>query len=429
MTQVPKSRRDFIRASSLLVAGGAVTGGLAIGRSAHAVGSDLVRVGLIGCGKRGRDVVLHALNTTSGPVRLVAMGDVFGDRLQAAYRHLKSVHGDKVDVPVERRFVGLDAYRAVLNEDPQLVVLGAPPAFRPLHFEAAVEAGKHVFLEQPLAVDPPGVRRAVQAATVARQRNLSVAVGLRHRHDSAYRETIAQLQQGKIGVPLVLRIYRNTGELRPQPRHPGQSDLEYQLRNGPLFTWLSGDQIADQHVHELDVGNWLLQSTPVSANAQGGCRGESRGADSQDTDTAAFDQFFCEFVYPQGARMFSQCRRAAQAWNVVAAHAHATAGQADISGGKIYDLAGERIWRADAPRGGPLQQHEDFIAALRAGRIVNEVETAARSTLTAILGRMAAYGGQFITWDEVCASNATLANPDVLLSLEDPAPAASTAIG
>lgn len=424
MTQ--KSRRDFIRASSLLVAGGAMPGGLGIARSAHAFGGDLIRVGLIGCGGCGREAAARMLDTSSGPVRLVAMADVFGDRIQAAFRMLKSRHRDKVDVPHERRLIGLDAYRPLLALDLDLVILATPPGFRPLHFEAAVAAGKHVFLERPVAVDVPGVRRVLETGAVALQKNLAVAVGLQHRHEQRYRETIGQLQAGLIGDPVTLRVYRNAGSLRGRPRQPSQTELEYQLRNWPFFAWLSGDQIVERHVQNLDVGNWLMGAVPVSVNGQGALA--KRRASCEELGET-YDQFFCEYAYPDGTRMFSQCRHLPNCWNNVSEHVQATRGRADISGGKIYDRSGERIWQTKSARSGRQQQHRDLIEGLRGGYIPNEAEYGAQSTLTAIMGRMAAYSGQLVTCEEATSSAASLATVDDLMSLEDTAPVLPDADG
>ncbi len=384
-----KSRRDFIRASSLLVAGGAVTGPLGIARSAHAAGSDQLRVGLVGCGKSGKDAVAHLLHL-GGAIQLVALADVFGDQIQAAYRQLKGRHGQRADVARAGRFAGLDGYRHLLGAELDLVVLATPPGFRPVHFEAVVAAGKHVFMEMPLAVDAVGVRRVLRAAEVAQKRGLCVAVNLPHRHEPAYQETIAQLRSGRVGAPVAVRVYRNAGELRPRTRVAGQSELEHQLRNWPFFTWLSGDRIVERHVTNLDVANWLVGGFPNTARSQGGQTAADRSALPQQT----WDQFFCEFTYPQGARLYSQCRQARNCWNNVSEHVHLTHGSADISGGKIYDAAGQRIWQTKTPRRGAALQYENLIAAIRQGSPSSEAAVAAKSTLTAILGRQAAYAGR-----------------------------------
>ncbi len=416
---IQKSRRDFIRASSLLVASGAVTGGLAIARSANAPGSDMIRIGLIGCGSCGKQAVVRALNSACGSVKLVAMADVFGDRIQSAWRQINSRHADATDVPRAHRFTGLHAYRELLVQDLDLVILATPPGFRPLHFEAAIAAGKHVFMEKPVAVDAPGVRRVLRTAAIARKKSLAVAVGLQHRHEQAYRETIAQLQNGVVGTPVALRVYRNGGRLRPAVRRPHETELAYQLRNWCFFGWLGGDHITDRHIHNLDVGNWLMDAYPIAANGHGG---RDRECETRNDCGETFQQFFCEYTYASGARMFSQCRYLSNCWNNVSEHLHATSGRADISGGKIYDPGGQMIWQTRAPRGGGQQQQIDLFAALRAGHLPNEADYAAKSTLTAIMGRVAAYTGQIVSWEQALNSERSLAHVDSLISLDDQPP-------
>ncbi len=427
MTQ--KSRRDFIRASSLLMATGAVTGTLGIARAVHAFGSDVIKIGLVGCGSRGKGAAVQALGTTGGPVRLVALADVFEDRLQSAYRQIKGRHGDRLDVPADRRFVGLDGYRGVMESDADLVILATPPGFRPLHFQAAVEAGKHVFMEKPVAVDAAGVNRVLQANSLARQKNLAVAVGLQRRHEAAYIETIARLQDGVIGDPVTLRVYWNGQGVWTRPRQKGQSELEYQLRNWYYFNWLSGDHIVEQHIHNLDVGNWLIGACPSEVNAQGGREVRKRYGETGTDFGQIFDHFFCEYTYPNGAKMFSQCRHIGNCWNNVSEHVHGTKGSADISGGKIYDASGERIWQTKAARGGHQQEHHDLFADLWAGRRPNEGDYGAQSTMTAIFGRMAAYSGQAMRWEEMLDCESALADVDQLTALDAAPPVLPDADG
>jgi predicted dehydrogenase len=285
------SRRDFIKKSSLLVAGGAVAGQLNIAQAAHSFGSDTIKIGLIGCGGRGRGAAVQAMNTT-GRVELVAMADAFGDQLQSAYRSVKSEHGDKVDVPEERRFVGFDAYKRVLETDADLVILATPPGFRPLHFEAAVNAGKHVFMEKPVAVDAPGVQRVLATAAESKRKNLAVGVGLQRRHEEAYKETIARLQDGIIGDIILTRVYWNGDGVWVRPRIDRYTEMEYQMRNWYYFNWLCGDHITEQHIHNLDVINWLKNGYPVEANGQGG-RQVRKGKDHGQI----YDHHFVEFTY------------------------------------------------------------------------------------------------------------------------------------
>jgi predicted dehydrogenase len=372
---------------------------------------------------------MQALSTTSGPVELVALADVFADKIQSAYRRLKSTHARQLDLPPERRFVGLDGYRHLLQTNVDVVLLATPPGFRPLHFEAAVAANKHVFLEQPVAVDAPGVRRVLAAANEARLRGLAVVSGLQRRHEAAYQETIAQVHRGQIGQPLTLRVYWNGNGAPAKPRLPRQTELEYQLRNWYFFTWLSGDHIVEQHANNLDVGNWLMGEVPLEANAQGGREIRRRSGEHGGDFGQIFDHFFCEFVYRSGTRMFSQCRQIPDCWNVVGEHVQGGSGRADISGGKIYSAGGELIWQTRASRAGQQQTQQDLLAALRSGCIPNEGDYAALATLTAIMGRQAAYSGKCVTWDEVFASDASWASPDLLMSLEDRAPTQPDARG
>jgi myo-inositol 2-dehydrogenase / D-chiro-inositol 1-dehydrogenase len=418
------SRRSFLRASSLLMAGGAVAGGLSLSRSAHAFGGDEIKIGLIGCGSRGAGAVVQALNTamksdldTNGSVKLTAMGDVFGDRLQSAYRSIRSKHAERVDVPGHRRFVGLDAYRQVLECDIDMVLLAAPPGFRPLHFEAAVEAGKHVFMEKPLGTDAPGLRRLLAASDEAKRKGLMVAVGLQRHHEPKYQETIARLQDGAIGDILFIRVYWNGSGAWVRPRQEGQTELEYQLRNWYYFNWLSGDHLCEQHIHNLDVSNWLMGGPPSQCNGQGG-RQVRTGAEYGQI----FDHHFLEYTYPNGTKMFSQCRHIRGCWNRVSEHAHGTQGHADISNAKIYGRDGEMIFRSNAGGDGHQREQDDLFQALRRGDIYNEAESAAASTMTAIMGRMATYSGQTVTWDQAIGSELSLAHMDTLQSLDDPAP-------
>jgi myo-inositol 2-dehydrogenase / D-chiro-inositol 1-dehydrogenase len=419
------SRRDFIKASSLLVAGGAVGGGLNVARAAHAYGNDEIRIGLIGCGGRGVGAAQQALNTVknsaiapNGPVKLVAMGDVFADRLQSAYRSIKGQHADLVDVPPERQFSGLDAYQKVLECELDLVILATPPGFRPLHFEAAVSAGKHVFMEKPVATDPPGIRRLLAANDEAKKRSLLVAVGLQRHHEKKYQETIQRLWDGAIGDLVCLRVYWNGGGVWVRPRQEDQTELEYQLRNWYYFNWMSGDHIVEQHIHNLDVGNWLLKDHPAECNGMGG-RQVRTGKEYGEI----YDHHFCEFTYGNGVKMFSQCRHIRNCWNSVAEHAHGTKGSADISGAKIYSPSGELIWSGKGGGGGHQEEHYDLFSALRQGKIYNEAEFGAHSTLTAILGRLATYSGKVVKWDEALNSDVALADFDSLRSFQDAAPA------
>ncbi len=410
------SRRNFLKTSSLLVAGGAVASSLNIANAAHAYGSDTIKIGLIGCGGRGTGAAAQAMNT-EGSVKLVAMGDVFANKVQGAMRGLKGQYGEKVDVPQERMFDGIDNYKKVLETDCDLVILATPPGFRPQHVEAAVKAGKHVFMEKPVAVDAPGVRRVLEATAEAKKKDLAIAVGLQRRHERAYREIITELQDGKIGDINFTRAYWNGAGVWVRPRRPGQTELEYQINNWYYFNWLSGDHINEQHIHNLDVINWLKNGYPVKAQGQGGRQVRTGQEFGQ-----IFDHHMVEFTYADGSKMLSQCRHIPNTWSPVAEYAHGSQGNADIGGGKIFDHKGKMIWNTKAGRDGHQVEHHDLFADLRKGERPNEGEYGAKSTMTAIFGRMATYGGQEIEWEDAINSKLSLCDVDKLENFDSPAP-------
>ncbi|MCA9264747.1 MAG: Gfo/Idh/MocA family oxidoreductase [Planctomycetales bacterium] len=406
------SRRRFIRDSSWLVVGGTMASNVHLASAMHADGSDEIKVGLIGCGARGTGAANQMLSTP-GATKIVAMGDVFADRLQACIRGL-SRNREKVDVPKERQFVGFDAYEKVLQTDCDLVILATPPGFRPLHAAAAIQAGKHVFAEKPVAVDAPGVRQILETARLAKEKNLAFAVGLQRRHEPRYQETVARLQTGAIGDIVLARCYWNGGGVWTRARQENQTELEFQLRNWYYFTWLSGDHIVEQHVHNLDVINWLKQSYPVVANGQGG-RQVRQGPEYGQI----YDHHFVEFTYEDGTKLFSQCRHIENCWNSVTEHVHGTQGTADISGARIKDPAGNTVWEygKGGGKGWQEEQHQ-LLGALRAGNVPNEGEYAALSTLTAILGRTATYSGKSVRLDDIRDSKQTLADVAKLTDLD-----------
>ena len=419
------SRRDFIKkGSSLLVAGGVVAGGMRMVHAAPMFGDREIKIGLVGCGGRGTGAAIQALNTMkkedikpNGSVRLVAMADTFADRLQGAFRAIKGKHPDHVDVPEDRQFVGFDGYKGVMESDCDLVILATSPGFRPLHVEAAVNADKHVFMEKPVATDVPGVRRVLAATEEAKTKNLAIAVGLQRHHEERYIETVKRIWDGEIGDVVYTRVYWNGGGVWVRPRQEGQTELEYQVRNWYYFNWLCGDHINEQHIHNLDVGNWVMQGYPVECNGMGG-REVRTGIDHGEI----YDHHFNEYTYENGVKMYSQCRHIKGCWNAVTEFAHGTKGYANVSG-SIYNADGERTWNYGAGGGGGHQEeHYDLFAALRRGETPNEGEYGAKSTMTAILGRLATYSGKIVKWDEAIDSQVALADFDSFKSMDDKAP-------
>jgi len=370
----------------------------------NAAGNAELRIGLIGCGGRGTGAAAQALSTEGG-VRLVAMADAFSDRLESSLKTLQQYHADSVDVPAERRFVGFDGYQKVIASDIDVLVIATPPGFRPIHFEAGINAGKHIFMEKPLAVDGPGIRRVLAAAQVAKQKQLKVGVGLQRHHQKPYMETVQKLHDGAIGRITLLRTYWNSGGVWVRPREAGQTEMEYQMRNWYYFNWLCGDHIVEQHIHNLDVGNWIMQGFPTEAQGQGG-RLVRTGIEHGEI----FDHHMVEFSYEDGTRMLSQCRHQPGCWSPVEEHAHGTEGTADVSRARIrrYDQD-SMFWRFKGDSKDPYQvEHDDLFAAIRSGTAYNEAEYGAMSTMTAILGRMATYCGKVVTMKDALASELAL---------------------
>jgi predicted dehydrogenase len=402
------SRRDFLKASSVAAVGAGVLGSLSHLPGAYAGGDDTIRVGLIGCGGRGSGAAVQALKT-KGSVKLVAMGDAFADRLDGSLNAIrKQFEGqpDRVAVDEANKFVGFDAYQKVLNAGVDLVILATPPGFRPIHFEAAVKAGKHVFMEKPVAVDGPGVRQVVEAAKIAKEKNLGVGVGLQRHHQFQYIETVKRLKDGAIGKIQFARAYWNQGELWVRPRQQGQTEMEYQMRNWYHFNWLCGDHICEQHIHNLDVINWVKGAYPTKAFGMGGRQvrvGKEYGE--------IYDHHAVEFDYADGSKMFSQCRQIPGCWNSVSEHVVGTEGTCDISAHKIAGKDG--AWQYKGERPDPYQQeHDDLFASIRQGKPLNEAENGVYSSLTAIMGRMATYSGKEITWEAALNSKLSLMPKD-----------------
>ena len=409
------SRRDFLAHASALGTAAATLGStLPLVRAAHTGADDTLKLALVGCGARGTGAVAQALST-SGAVKLWAMADAFDDRMKTSLASLAGVAGvkDRVDVTPERQFIGLGAYRKAIDSGADVVLIAGPPGYRPLHFEYAVKAGKHAFIEKPVATDAPGVRRLLAAGEEAKRRGLKVGVGLQRHHEPVYVDLVGRLQEGEIGDITFYRCYWDSAQPAKTPvARTGLTELEYQIRNWYFFSWLSGDHIVEQHIHNLDVCNWVQNAPPVSAQGIGG-RQVRTGKEYGDI----YDHHAVEYTYADGAKMFSQCRQIPGCLNQVAEFAHGTRGWSDISGGIIQPVNGTEIKLRTLSRRGnrpgdhsnPFQrEHDDLFDAIRTGKPYNETETGARATLTAILGRMATYSGKLVTWEDAMASQLKL---------------------
>jgi predicted dehydrogenase len=395
------SRRDFLGKSAIVTAGAAAMASLGDSPRVHAAGSDLIKVALVGCGGRGTGAATQALNTGAN-VKLVAVADAFRDRAEGSLRAIAGACKDRVNVPAEQVFTGLDAYRQAIDCGADVVLLCTPPGFRPTHFAAAVEAGKHVFLEKPLAVDAPGVRTVMAANEAAKKKGLKVAVGLHLRHASYNREAVKRVHQKALGAIHTLRAYTNIGGLGERPRRPGETEMEYQVRNWYFFLWTCGDHVVEQNIHSLDVINWLAQSHPVQAQGMGG-RQVRVGRDFGEI----FDHHAVEFDYPGGVKLFNFARQISNTYSAFSQHALGTLGQADLFGygNKAVIATKGRPPVQFANIGNPYQlEHDRFFHAIACGEPYNEADYGATSTMTAILGRMASYSGQVVTWDQALHS-------------------------
>ncbi len=407
------------------MAGGALLSALPVERFAlGASPGETIRIALVGCGGRGSGAAQQALSTP-GDVKLVAMADAFKDRLDGSYKNIKGQFEDRperVEVGEDHRFVGFDGYKQAI-ELADVVILATPPGFRPIHFEEAIRQGKHVFMEKPVASDAPGIRKVLAAAEEAKKKNLKVGVGLQRRHQRPYIETVKRLQDGAIGDIVAMRAYwngntpwvRRRKDIEKQAGRP-ITEMEYQMRNWYFFNWLCGDHIVEQHIHNLDVINWIKGGYPVRAQGMGGR--EVRAVDFRtdrdpitiDPDTLdygeIFDHHFVEFEYEDGSRMYSQCRHINGCWNSVSEHVQGTKGRSDVSG---HTIMGGEPWRYRGGGPNPYQQeHDDLFDAIRNNKPYNEAEYGAKSTMTAILGRLCTYSGKMIEWDKAINSDVNL---------------------
>ncbi len=421
----PVTRRSFLARGSGILGAAAVAGALDPLRFAHgAAASEELKIALIGCGGRGSGAAGQALSTfTQGPVKLIAMADVFEDRLKSSLSNLKSQHKDRVDVKEENQFLGFDAYKkAIALAD--VVILATPPGFRPMMFEEAVKQGKHVFTEKPVATDAAGVNRFLAAAAESKKKGLKVGVGLQRHHQKGYIETIKRLHDGAIGDITTMRAYWNgaTPWLKKRAdleKAAGRklTEMEYQMRNWYYFTWICGDHIVEQHIHNLDVINWVKgQKAPVKAQGMGGCE-VRKGIDYGEI----FDHHAVEFTYEDGSRCYSYCRHIVNCWNSVSEAVVGTKGSCDVNRYVISPTGGE-AWRHknEGDKDPYQQEHDDFFEAIRNNKDYNEAERGATSTATAILGRQATYSGVEVEMDKMLKGEKSLFPPTLAWDADMP---------
>ena len=380
-------RRDFLKAS----AAAGVAAVLAGNERLFAAGSDKIRVGLIGCGGQGTRDTISCLQSSAG-AELVAMGDLFRDRLDESLGKLREEEiSGKVKVTPDTCFAGFDAYKKVIASDVDMVVIVSPPHFHPEHLKAAIEAGKHVFMEKPAAVDPAGVRSIIASSELAEQKGLSIVAGTQRRHEAHYIEIMRRIHKGDIGEIVAGQVYWNGGDMVGYWKYYEQgnmSDMEWQLRNWPWFAWLSGDHIVEQHVHNLDIMHWAMGSHPVQVMGMGGRAVRKEGN--------IFDHFAIEYEFANGVRISGMCRQIDGCHSRVGERFVGTKGVAHgrgvIEGQNAYQYPGE----SPDPY---VQEQADLIAGIRHGTVINEGRNVAESTMSAIMGRMSAYTGRALKWD------------------------------
>jgi predicted dehydrogenase len=375
----------------------------ATGNFAFAQGSETIKVGLVGCGGRGRDAINNVVAAAPG-VEIWAVGDAFQDRVDMALDTLSKM-GDKNKVTKDRAFAGLDAYKQVIDSGVNYVILTTPPGYRPQHLRYAIEKGKHVFAEKPVATCPVGARHIMESAKMAAQKNLGIAAGTQRRHQLPYVETIKRIHEGAMGEVLSGAVYWNQGGMWFVGREPRMNDVEWMLRNWQYFTAIGGDHIVEQHIHNLDVANWVMNAHPVRALGMGG-----RQVRTDANYGHVYDHFAVEFEYPNGVKVLSTCRQQDGTQSRVGEFFKGTKGTSTAGG----SIQGENRFRYDGPNPNPyVNEHTNLINSIRAGKPLNEGRTVAESTLTAIMGRESAYSGQEVTWEEMMKSTLDL-RPDKL---------------
>ena len=411
-TEDKNTRREFVKASAVITAG-AIAAPILSKANFFSGADDIIKVALIGCGGRGTGAAMQACLTKQN-VKLVAMADAFRDRLDSAYKTLTAddisdwsgIKGNiksRIDVPEERKYTGFDAYKkAMAHAD--VVILTTPPGFRPIHFEEAVNQGKQIFMEKPVATDPAGIKKVLDAAEIAKQKKLNVVVGLQRHYQTSYRELYNR--KNKIGDIVSAQAWWNNDGVWVNPRKPDQTEMEYQMRNWYYFVWLCGDHIVEQHIHNIDVINWFKGGYPVKAQGMGG-RQVRNGKDNGEI----YDHHYVEFQYADGSILNSQCRHIRGTMSKVDEFLVGTKGTISCGAGLIKKNNDRVLFQFDSKtENNPYQtEHDELFAAIAKGEYqFADAERGAKSTMTAIMGRMATYSGQVIEWDKLLKSGISL---------------------
>ncbi|MFC2147340.1 Gfo/Idh/MocA family protein [Bacteroidota bacterium] len=393
------TRRNFCK-NTALAAGGILAVPLDVAASAHVLGDDAIKIALVGCGGRGTGAAAQALSTKEN-VKLVAMADAFQDRLDNCYEILskKFIDTDKIAVKDEDKHQGFDAYKAAIDKA-DVVILTTTPGFRPIHFEYAISKNKHVFMEKPVATDARGIRSVLETAKIAKMKKLNVVVGLQRHYQRNYLACLEEIRADKIGQIVSGQVYWNSSGVWVKERQENQTEMEYQMRNWYYFNWLCGDHIVEQHIHNIDVANWFIGEFPIHAQGMGG-REVRKGKEYGQI----FDHHFVEFTYPSGAVISSQCRHQKGCLDNVSESFMGTKGKIYTDSqnkGIITGYDGSTIYEHQGYNDpNPYQtEHDALFASIKAGGVISDAEHAAKTTMTAILGRMATYSGQLITFED-----------------------------
>ena len=430
-----KSRREFLKASALVGGGALAAASVLRGYAAEEPqAGDLedfhservitepndkpLKIGLIGCGGRGSGAASQALSADP-KVELYAMGDAFEDQLQGSLANLQKSHPDKVKVTPETSFVGLDAYQKVIDSGVDVVLLATPPGFRPTHLKAAVAAGKHVFCEKPMATDAPGLRSVLETVKAAREKKVALVAGFCWRYEGARREFYHRIHNGAIGDIRAIYATYYAGQVKPMPalseRAAGVGDLEWQLRNWYNFTWLSGDGYVEQACHSVDKCLWALKDqTPLSAVAVGGRQTPNNQGD-------IFDHMFVVYEFPNDVRVFVGQRQIGNTYTDNSDYLMGSEGFGKIAGWGAPFIKGKEHWRYHGPKTDMYQhEHDELFASIRSGKLINDGDWMAHSTMVGLMGRMAAYTGQEVSWDEAlnCAEKLVPDNLDWKMKLD-----------
>lgn len=400
------TRRQFIKSSSAVVAAGVALPSFSIPQKTFAANDETIRVGLIGCGGRGTGAASQAMKADSN-VMLTAMGDMYPDRLDVSHNALKKAAEEKIQVTPENKFTGFDAYKKVLESGVDLVILATPPGFRPMHLRAAVDAGKHIFCEKPMATDAPGLRSVIASANDAKAKKLALVAGFCWRYNFARRALYDKIHNGDIGDVRSIYATYYTGPVKPMPaddkRPAGMSDLDWQVRNWYNFTWLSGDSLVEQAIHSVDKVAWCMKDEPpVKAVATGGRQVPNESGN-------IFDHFAVYYEYANGLRAYVGSRQIAGCYNENNDYIHGAKGLAEILGWSRVQIRGEESWKYRGPNNDMYQtEHNELFASIRDGNPINDGDWMSSSTMMGIMGRMAAYTGKEISWDQAMNSQEKL---------------------